>query len=141
MSYHHLARRRMPSGLFLRSLSNFASYPAASASFFRCTLSKSALKAATSSSERGIIPWLAVPAPWRCLSYILLCYSVPDGHRKSLYVPPDSQNVYVAPMARFLHSSDANTPLPTPGPIYRVRMRQLHQRKKEKRRLTQDLLY
>ena len=48
-----------------------------SVSFSRCTLSKSPLEAAISSSDRGIIPWLAVPAPRRCLSYILLRYSVP----------------------------------------------------------------
>ena len=59
-----------------------------------------AIKAAASSSDRGIILWLAVPAPRRCLSYIFLPYSVPDGHRKGLYVPPDSQNVYVAPLTR-----------------------------------------
>ena len=37
------------------------------------------------------------------------------------------------------HTSNAKTPLPTPGPIYRVGMRQLRQRQKEKRRSTQDL--
>ena len=106
------------------------------ASFFCCTLSKSALKAATSSSDRGIIPWLAVPAPRRCLSYILLRYSVPDGHRKSLCVPTNSQmcmsplwpDFYTAqtPIPRCLHQADVS--------IYRVRMRQLRQREAERER-------
>ena len=141
-------------------------------SFSRCTLAKSALNAATSSPDRGLIPSLAVPAPRRCLSYILLHYAVPDGHRKLLYVaalarlntyltrsfrpprlrvsinffctPPSRlTNVYVAPLARLntaltpilrcLHQADIS--------IYRVRMRQLRQRPKEKRRLTQDPCY
>ena len=88
---------------FLFVLSNsacIASFSRRMVSFSRCTLSKSALKAATSSSDRGMLLWLVVPAPRRCLSYILLRYSVPEDHRKRLYVPPDSQNVYVAPLAR-----------------------------------------
>ena len=115
-----------PSDLSLRSLSNVASYSPASAFFSRCTLSKLALKPATSSSDRGIIPWLAVPAPRRCLSYILLRCSGPRWppyqlyltrsstwnkiSRKSLYVArPTDKCVYVASLARL---NTAQTPIP-----------------------------
>ena len=95
----------VPSDLSLRNFIPYSRFSASLASFSRCTLSnsacvascfccilsKSALKAATSSSDRRITPWLAVPAPRRCLSYILLRYLVPDGHQKRLDVPPDSQ--------------------------------------------------
>ena len=65
----------VPNDLSLRSLSNFASYSrffASATSFSFCALSKSARKAATSSFDKTIILYLAVPAPSSCPSYILL---------------------------------------------------------------------
>ena len=100
----------------------------------RCSLSKSALKAATSSSDITIILYLTVPAPRRCLSYILLCCSGPRWPPYQLYhnrisrplmatvlagtkcpekvcTPPARlTNVYVAPLVR-LHT--AQTPIPS----------------------------
>ena len=92
----------VPNDLPLRSLSNFASYSrffasvtsfsrctlsrsARVASFSLCTLSESARKAATSSSDKGIILYLAVPAPRRCPSYILLRFLGPRWPPYQLY--------------------------------------------------------
>ena len=79
-----------PTDLSLRILSK---------SFF--SLSNLALKAATSSSDTTIIPSLAVPALGAVPAIFNSVIRSPDGDRKSLYVPPDSQKcVYVAPLAR-----------------------------------------
>ena len=149
----------VPNDLSLRNLIPCSRFSASLASFSSCTLansacavsfslfmvSRSALKAATSSDTDIILSLLTVPAPRRCLSYILLRCSGPRwppyqlhharytrpsrctrplfGHgpsyKNSARRPPDSQ-------------LKRQYPLPTPGPIYRVRMRQLRQRPKEK---------
>ena len=129
----------MPNDLSLRSLSNsasysrfFASFSCCMVSFSRCTLAKSARNAATSSSDKTIIHYLAVPAPRRCLSYILLCCSGPRWPPYQLYLtccsrppmatvlagtkcsekvctsPARLTNVYVAPLARL---DTAQTPI------------------------------
>ena len=90
----------VPNDLSHRSLSNSASYFRFFASFSRCTLSKSArgasvslrtlsksaYKAATFSSDKTITLYLAVPAPRRCLSYILLRCPGPRWPPYQLYL-------------------------------------------------------
>ena len=156
----------VPNDLSLRSLSNSASHSRVFALMAPTSLfafAKSARKAATFSSDRAITLQLAVPAPRRCLSYILpplsrspmvtvpaishLLFPSPFGHGcpvKFCTPPSRLTNVYVAPLARLNTCSNANTPLPTPWPdisIYRVMNRQLRQRQKEKRRVDSRPLY
>ena len=79
----------VPNDLSLRSRSNFASvsrFFATMAPTSLFALSKSARNAATSSSDKTIILYLAVPAPRRCLSYILLCCFGPRWPPYQLYL-------------------------------------------------------
>ena len=112
-------------------------------SFSFCTLSKSALKA-TTSSDTDTIPTLAVPALGAVPAILFTAVPVPDAHQTSfttLALPVPSRctrpllatvpvkfctlstqlpkNVYVVPLARLNTCSDPNTPPPAPGLIYR----------------------
>ena len=150
MNYHHLARRRMGPAAFHSAVLypiQLAWLPVSVASS-PSQLSKPQLPPPIQTLHFSV---LAVSAPRRCLSYILLRCSGPRWppyqlpgipHSMSPFPHGPSLNVCTPP-SRFTkcirrpfgptkHSSDANTPLPTPGPIYRVRMRQLRQRQKEK---------
>ena len=70
------------------------------------------------SSATPYLP-LAVPVPLR-------------SQLKHLYTVSPIHKMCSRPSARLNTCSNANTPPPAPGPIYRVRMRQLRQRPKEK---------
>ena len=92
----------VPSGLSLRSLSNFASYSrffASAASISLCALSKSARKAATSSFDKTIILYLVIPAPSSCLSYILPRCLGPRWPPYQLYHTPCSRPLMATVLA------------------------------------------
>ena len=84
-----------PSGLSLRSLSNIASFSAASASFSFCILSKSALRAAISSDTDISLSLAYCPSP----SALSQLYS-PSLFRSPMATVPASPNsLYPSPLA------------------------------------------